>query len=276
MPLYGDPQRQLIHEHADQITDLRPIAPMQRGADDEVALAAVSMEGGGEGREHGHEQRGTFGACERHHCREGGQVYRTRGDATGETGHGSAGAVGWEVERLGRAGEAFAPELRTFGEAVRRPVFAFVESVGAIGGAQRRRSLIGVAVGEVPIEMLEGDTIDRDVVQRRDEIVCRGAATNERRADRQVVDQIERATLRIANDVGHGGGLRRWIEMGEVDHRQRNRRLALHLDRTARVPVADEAVQGLVTTNDLRECAFESGDVERTVDAQDRRQVVRR
>src|SRR5690606_23056298 len=135
---------QLVHEHADNVTELRTVAAVQRRADYHVPLAAHAMQRGTVCCEQHHEQRGTPRLSKLLQRTERVARKRARRHAARRCCPGTARTIDGEVEYIRRITQLAAPELCPRVQTLLCPELSLPRRVFPVGGAKRRRSSAAV------------------------------------------------------------------------------------------------------------------------------------
>jgi hypothetical protein len=192
-----DAQSEDVDEEADERLDIGAVAIGDGGADDDVVLASVARQQGGEGGEQQHERRdrGALGervklGAERGVEREG-QVRPALGL------HGRAWVVGGQVEDR-RASEGLSPVGQAAVQDLSLQPLPLPDSEIGVADGQRRqgrdsaRGEGGVGLGELAEQHASRPAVEGDVVHAQQERVLIGPEPPQGRAQDGSLGQVER------------------------------------------------------------------------------------
>ncbi len=268
-------QHQRVDEEADQAFGLGVGAVGDRRAHHHVGLARPAVEQHVEGREQRHEEGHALASAESAERVRRARVEREGSAAAAVRGSGGSGAIGGQIDRGGGAGEATLPvgELPIEGLAGQpAPLPGCVVGVLDRQGRQGRRATLGeglVERSDLAVEHADRPAVGDDVVHGDAEDVRVGAEREEVGAYHRATGEIEGARHLGGEGAPEGLG----VERGELENEPR---LGVNERHRAPVDERERRAEDLVAALDLAEGPSERGDVQRSVEARDEGDDVRR
>ena len=269
-------QRQLIHEHADQIAVRRPFATVERRPDDQIALPREAVEHGGERGQHEHERCGALGLRERDGGGGAGRVEPVCDHGTREARLRAAAPICGQLQFVWRAVESGTPEVTAGGQPFRCPVAPLPHGELPVRGRQGKRRFAPIVRRKIAIQHAQRDAVHRDVMHRRDEVVPCRTASNQRGPEGRLRLERERSMLLAVHDRTNGGRLRLARQMRHVHHIEGNAWFCGNDQYRPAGALGDGGTERLVPLNHLPQCVPQAFDIKLAINAHDRREVVRR